>query len=221
MTGTMNPSWPEVTIGRNCQFLGIQGISVGKGTIIGKDSWLNDCVRDGKERISIGKKVLIGRNSMLSSGGHLTIDDYCVLAPNVFISDADHVFRDPEKPILSQGATLGKSVSIGRNCWIGKNACIFGDLHIHSCTVIAANSTVNQTFPGFCVLAGSPARIVSMYSFRTKSWKRTRFPFDIQRLLQERKDFPPPNTADYHKVLDSAGHSLWLDPVLAGSGDMP
>jgi len=219
-TTDTNTYWPGVTIGKNCQFLGYSEISIGKGTIIGKNSWLNVCIRDGQKRIVIGEKVLIGKDTMLSTGGNLSIGDYCVFAPNVFVSDADHVFQNPYRPIMSQGAVLNKSISIGLNCWIGKNACIFGAISVNPCTIIGANSSLNFNTPGFCIVAGSPARIIGMYSFKNKRWMRTRFPFDIQRILQERLEYSPPQTEEYHEILDSAGNSLELDSILAGNGHL-
>jgi hypothetical protein len=47
-----------------------------------------------KIRMKIGKCVLVGRQSMISIGGYLEMGDYCVFAPRVYVSDADHIFTD-------------------------------------------------------------------------------------------------------------------------------
>src|SRR5512140_1804472 len=123
----LNRWFSNVTFGFFVQVIGMRNVQIGEGSCIGDSVWLNVCIRDEKVRMKIGKCVLVGRQSMISTGGYLEIGDHCVLAPRVYVSDADHVFTDIYQPILQQGATLGRSIIVEENCWIGINVVVTGN----------------------------------------------------------------------------------------------
>jgi acetyltransferase-like isoleucine patch superfamily enzyme len=77
------------------------------------------------------------------------------IAPNVGIITSNHDTRDPEKD------TEGRSVWIGRKCWIGMNSVILPGVTLGDHTTVGAGSVVTRSFPeGRCVVAGVPARII-------------------------------------------------------------
>lgn len=62
------------------------------------------------------------------------------------------------------GAAAGNSKhvpEIGNNCYIGPGAKLYGDITLGDNIAIGANSVVNKSFPGDCVIAGIPAKIIS------------------------------------------------------------
>ena len=65
-----------------------------------------------------------------------------------------------------------KPVIIGESCLIGMNSVILPGTHLGSHCVVGANSTVSGIFPDYCVIAGSPAKVIKRYNFETKCWER-------------------------------------------------
>ncbi|MHB8120730.1 MAG: methyltransferase domain-containing protein [Desulfuromonadaceae bacterium] len=213
-------SFPGVSFGDHVQVLGITNIAIGEGSCIGSSSWLNVCTRDERIRLRIGNCVLVGRQAVISTGGILEIGDFCVFAPRVYISDADHIYSDIMQPILQQGATINRSVIVEENCWLGINTVISGNLTVGRGSVVGANAVVTHDVPPFSVVVGNPSQIVKMYSPRTGTWERTRSNEDIQRILEERRERGIPSREEYQNILKQNARLSQLDPVLAGRGNL-
>lgn len=212
--------FPEVSFGEMVQVLGMGNISIGVGSCIGDNSWLNVCIRDGEVRMRIGVCVLVGRQAVISTAGTLEIGDYCVFAPRVYISDADHIYTDIMQPIIQQGATWNRSVVIEENCWLGINTVISGNLTLGRGSVVGANAVVTRDIPPFSVVVGNPAQVVKMYSTRSRTWERTRGEEDIRRILKEREEDGLPSREQYRQILRQNAQVTRLDPVLGGRGNI-
>src|SRR5690606_29453701 len=133
-----------VEFGANVQLIGMKNIHIGNHSIVADNVWINDCMRDNISEIIIGESCLIGKSSMINSADYLEIADYCLIAPNVFISNADHNYEDISIPIVfQQPKNLGKLV-IEENVWIGTNSVITGSFFIGRGSVIGANTLVRQ-----------------------------------------------------------------------------
>lgn len=50
---------------------------------------------------------------------------------------------------------------IGDNCYIGPGAKLYGGITLGDNLAIGANSVVNKSFAGNCIIAGCPAKIIS------------------------------------------------------------
>ena len=54
-----------------------------------------------------------------------------------------------------------KDVVIKKNSWLGMNSVILPGVTLGENTVVAAGAIVTKSFPeGWCVLAGSPAKVI-------------------------------------------------------------
>ena len=193
----------NVSIAKDAQIVGKKYISIGSGSCIGSGVWLNVCVPSKNIRIKIGKCVLIGRQSVVSTCGYLEIGDYCLFAPRVYVSDADHIFTNITRPIIEQGATLNRSLIIEENCWLSINVVVSGNITIGRGSVVAANSVVLQDIPPFSVVAGIPARVVKMYDFSIKSWERVESEDEILRIQCSNEKIGYPNREELRKMLSS------------------
>jgi acetyltransferase-like isoleucine patch superfamily enzyme len=209
----------NVSFGLNVQVIGIANVTIGQGSCISDNVWLNVCIRDGSTiRMKIGQCTLVGRNSMISTAGYLEIGDYCLLAPNVYISDADHIYADIKQPIMQQGATEGRTVIIEDNCWFGINSVITGNLTIGRGSVVAANSVVNRDVPPFSVVAGSPAAIIKLYNPKSNEWEKIKSENDLIRIESGREEHGIPTKDEYKVILKENSKVKRLDPILSGRG---
>jgi acetyltransferase-like isoleucine patch superfamily enzyme len=205
----------NVSIGKDAQIDGRKCIAIGSGSCIGSGVWLNVCIPSNEIRIKIGKCVLIGRESVISTGGYLEIGDYCLFAPRVFVSDAEHIFADPTRPIIDQGATLNRTLTIEENCWLGINVVISGNITVGRGSVIAANSVVLKDVPPFSIVAGAPAKVVKMYDFSAKSWARVRNEEEIQRVRYSNDRAGFPGREELRKMLNDNSK---ISKIPAGCG---
>lgn len=210
--------FPGVSFGNSIQVLGIANTSIGEGTCIGDDTWLNVCLRDDQKRLRIGRCVLVGRQSMISTGGSLEIGDYCLFAPRVYISDADHGFQDISSPVLQQPATLNRTLTVEENCWFGINTVISGSITIGRGSVVAANSVVLDDVPPFSVVAGNPACIIKMLNPLTGTWERTRGETDIGPILIAREQRPFAPREEYRKTLQAHAKFDKISDIFTGRG---
>ena len=166
---------------------------IGTGTFIKDNSWLNICSYENNimPKIVIGNGCQIGSRFTISIANKGIIEKNVIIAPNVYISDCSHNYESIGIPIMNQGITsTTNEIVIGENSWIGVNASIVGNVHIgHGC-IIAANSFVTKNIPDYCIVAGSPAKIIKMYDTITQKWIRTRSEEEIEIVLDTRKNSP-------------------------------
>ncbi|MCI2807797.1 acyltransferase [Eoetvoesia caeni] len=125
-------------------------------------------------KIDIGRGTTIQRRCTVN--GTVSIGAQCIFAPNVFISSGSHIFRAwPEMPIrdqeekyhqLEQGRRpVGfddRPVVIGDDCWLGTNVVVMPGVVLGAGCVVGANSVVTKSFPSGVVIAGAPARQISL-----------------------------------------------------------
>ena len=126
--------------------------------------------------ISLKNGCDIGTRSRIISGKKIILEEDVLTGPNVYISDQDHKYQDVNTSIKKQGIVIkdGSGIKIGKGSWIGTNSVIIGNIEIGKGCVIGANSVVTKNIPDYCVVAGSPARIIKRYNFDNKKWERVK-----------------------------------------------
>lgn len=120
----------------------------------------------------INENVSIGQNVHITSGENLIIGASSTILANVFITNIDHDYTEIDKHILDQKMII-KKTTIGENCFIGIGAAIQAGTILGKQCIVGANSVVKGEFPDYCVIVGSPAKIVKKYNFDTKNWEKT------------------------------------------------
>jgi len=148
--------------------MNVQYIRIGAATMIGPQVALSAGMVPGQHCISdtvvsIGDRCLIGRGSGIV--GHLSIEigDDVWTGHHVYITDQNHGFDDPTRPIAQQ-AQPERPVRIGSGSWIGHGSVILPGTTIGRNVVIGANSVVSGEVPDFSVAVGAPARVVRLIS---------------------------------------------------------
>ncbi len=108
--------------------------------------------------IALGTGVFLNFNCVVLDVARVTIGDGTQIGPNVQILTADH---PREAEARRAGLECGKTVSIGRNVWIGGGAIILPGVTIGDDAIIGAGSVVTRDVPAGATVAGNPARLIT------------------------------------------------------------
>lgn len=152
---------------------GPSNIYLGDDVTVGAQSCLAAVPLTGQKtcRLELGDGCKIGRFNHIYATGRISLGDNVLTANNVYISDNTHDFQDTNLPVLGQGVSQKGAVDIGSGSWLGHNSCVLGARIGRNC-VVAANSVVIHDVPDFCVVAGSPARVVKRFNPISGCWER-------------------------------------------------
>ncbi len=119
----------------------------------------------GEARVRIGAGSFLNQGVMVASEQLVEIGEHCMLANGCFVSDANHRFDDPEKPITWQGFQSKGPTRVGNNCWLGANVVVTSGVSIGERCVIGANSVVTHDIESFSIAAGLPARVIKRVEY--------------------------------------------------------
>lgn len=122
--------------------------------------------------INIGDNVSIAQNVHITSGGVVNIGSGTVIAANSFITSIDHDYKVVGLDMAKQQYLINDT-TIGKNCLIGMGVAIQAGTTLGDHVVVGANSVVRGYFPSYCVIAGSPAKIIRRYVPEDSVWKKT------------------------------------------------
>jgi carbonic anhydrase/acetyltransferase-like protein (isoleucine patch superfamily) len=109
--------------------------------------------------ISIGDRSLIGMRCGIVAHESVTIGDDVWFGQEVYVTDGNHGYTDPNTP---PGNQLGahQPVVIGDGCWLGHGTVVLAGAHLGRNVVVAAGSVVRGTFPDHAVIGGVPAKVI-------------------------------------------------------------
>ena len=108
-----------------------------------------------KTCIQISPTTKIGKGFYIGHYGSIVIN------PAVVIGDNCNIIQTCTIGIAYRG-DRGGAPSIGNNVYIGAGARIFGGIKIGNDVAIGVNSVVTHDVPEHAVVAGAPAKIISM-----------------------------------------------------------
>jgi acetyltransferase-like isoleucine patch superfamily enzyme len=137
-------------------------LEIGEGVLFEPDVWLT---APDQARIRIGGGSFLNIAVMVAAAGLVEIGEHCMFANGCFVTDADHRFDDPEKPVPWQGFTSKGPTRIGDNVWCGANVVVTGGVTVGERCVIGANSVVTGDIPAFSIAAGAPARVLKRVEY--------------------------------------------------------
>jgi acetyltransferase-like isoleucine patch superfamily enzyme len=143
---------------------GEQYITVGAGTVIGPYVSLSAGVSPAHELgdravVTIGDRCLIGKGSGIVGHDTVEIGDDVYTGHNVYITDANHGYEDPDTPIGRQFVDP-RPVRIGAGSWLGHGTIVLPGSSIGRHVVVGAGSVVTGVLPDFSVAVGNPARVI-------------------------------------------------------------
>jgi acetyltransferase-like isoleucine patch superfamily enzyme len=146
--------------------LGDDRIAVGSDTMVGPYSTLSAGLPLQPPNPSwagptliIGDRCVIGRNATITAHRDIVIEDDVWMGNEVFISDQNHDWADPDTPIGEQ-AQEPRAVRIGAGSWIGEGAMILPGATVGRRVVVAAGAVVTGPVPDHSIVGGIPARVI-------------------------------------------------------------
>ena len=122
-------------------------------------------------RVRIGDFTLIN-GARIICDAEVSIGDYCLISWNTVFMDTTRLptavaarrnelaamaTREPRR--IESGAAA-RPIRLGRNVWIGFDACVLPGVNIGEGSVIGARSVVVEDVPPFSLAVGNPARVI-------------------------------------------------------------
>jgi acetyltransferase-like isoleucine patch superfamily enzyme len=132
-------------------------LEIGAQTLLEPHVWLT---APGSARIRIGSGTFLNVGVMIAALELVEVGDHCMLANGCFVTDSNHRFDDPDRPVPWQGFSTKGPTRIGDNVWCGVNVVVGSGVRIGERSVIGANSVVTSDIPPFSVAAGAPAKVL-------------------------------------------------------------
>jgi acetyltransferase-like isoleucine patch superfamily enzyme len=109
--------------------------------------------------IRIGRRTFLGEGSIIRGQGGVHVGDNVLFGPRVLVMAVNHVFSDPDRPVMDQGITAA-GIRIEDNAWIGAGAIILDGVVVGRGACIGAGAVVTSSIPARTLAVGVPARVV-------------------------------------------------------------
>lgn len=171
----MQRAGPDALIFRPRRIEGARHIVIGARSRINSNGWLSVVESYGTQtftpHLTIGDDVQIGRYVCITCAFRIDIEDGCLFSEHVYVSDHAHGV-DPAKGAPARQDLVGKGpVRVGACSFIGYRACLLPGVQLGRHCVVGANAVVTHSFPDYSMVAGSPARLIKVFSLSERAWK--------------------------------------------------
>ncbi len=108
--------------------------------------------------VSIGDNASLGINCTVR--GPLTLGDNVMIGPDVVFLTGNHRFDRTDIPMIQQGFTKWKPITVGNDVWIGMRSIFLPGVTIGEGAIIGAGSVVTKDIPAYAIVGGNPARFI-------------------------------------------------------------
>jgi len=137
-------------------------LELGEHVVLEPGVWLT-----GSEhaRIRIGGGSFLNLGVQVAAVELVEIGEHCMFANGCFVTDGNHRFDDPGKPVPWQGFSSKGPTRIGDNVWCGANVVVTSGVTVGERCVIGANSVVTTDLPAYSIAAGAPAKVLKTITY--------------------------------------------------------
>jgi len=108
--------------------------------------------------LELGDRSGIGINCEIN--GSVKIGNCVMMGPEVVIYTSGHTFDSIDVPMMDQGDTAERPVTIGNDVWLGRRVIIMPGVNIGDGCVIGAGAVVTKDIPAYSVAVGVPAKVI-------------------------------------------------------------
>jgi acetyltransferase-like isoleucine patch superfamily enzyme len=137
-------------------------LEIGPNVLLEPGVWIT---MPAPARVRIGGGSFLNLGVMVAALELVEIGEHCMFANGCVITDADHRFDDPDRPVPWQGFTSKGPTRIADNVWCGAHVVVTSGVSIGERCVVGANSVVTEDLPPYSVAAGVPARVLRTISY--------------------------------------------------------
>ena len=110
-------------------------------------------------KLIIGDNVFLGPSLIISAHKEVSIGKNTLIAENVSIHDNNHVCKETNLPINSQGF-IAEACKIDEDCWVGAGAKILKGARMHKHSILGAGSVLTKVLSEYDIAVGVPARVI-------------------------------------------------------------
>jgi len=110
-------------------------LEIGEHVLLEPGVWLT---AQAPARIRIGGGTFLNLGVQVAAADLVEIGEHCMFANGCFVTDANHRFDDPDKPVPWQGFTTKGPTRVGDNVWCGANVVITSGVTVGERCVIGA-----------------------------------------------------------------------------------
>jgi acetyltransferase-like isoleucine patch superfamily enzyme len=143
-------------------------------------------IREGAKIISpdkfkCGKYIWIGENALLDASGGLEIGDHTTIGVGVYIWTHSTQLQNFSLNSSDKRLIERKPTKIGYGCYIVGPSVIYKGITIGNKVTVLPMSVVTKDIPDYCVVSGSPAKII-------KKWTEKQIKKEVERILNQQNE---------------------------------
>ncbi len=109
--------------------------------------------------IWIGRNSYLGEYCLIRGQGGVRIGDSVLLAPRVQVLAVNHLFAQPDRPVIQQGISA-RGIVVHDGAWVGAGATLLDGVQIGRGAVVGAGAVVTCDVPPRTLALGVPATVV-------------------------------------------------------------
>ncbi len=118
--------------------------------------------------LKVGKQSYIGMNTLIEGfNAQVSIGEHVSIAQHITILSGSG--PNASKLLQRLFPIERGEVHIGDHTWIGANSVIMPGVTLGNFCVVGINSFVNKSFPDFCIIGGTPARLIREFTTDEKN----------------------------------------------------
>lgn len=131
---------------------------------LGKSSEIKDycIIRPNGAKILIGDYTQINPFTVIYGHSPISIGSNVMIAPQCILVAGNHDYKQTDVPMLKAGNLTKGPLIIEDNVWIGAGSIILDGVKIGYGAVVGAGSVVTKDVASFSVVAGNPAKVISL-----------------------------------------------------------
>jgi len=162
--------------GKDCLILGKENMSIGANSWFGKGcefiAYNSHFEQKLDSNLKIGDNVRITSRCRITCAGNITIENDVLIAPDCFITDHNHGMDPTILGGYSLQPIIVKDVHIKEGVWLGQRVSVMPGVTIGAHSIVGANSVVTHDVPDYAMVVGTPAKVIKIWDFGTKTWKK-------------------------------------------------